>query len=110
MALEKKRKKTGGRKKGTPNKVTTEARQFMFELSADNQALFRTYFDELKETISTIKAPAVKANAMMNMLKVYLEVNKFIIPSLQSVDITESKEVLTTLQQKLKEAASKSTK
>lgn len=57
MAREKGTPKTGGRKKGTPNKTTAQIKELVVQLVGDNLETFKTEFDKLKadDKISIIK-------------------------------------------------------
>jgi hypothetical protein len=66
--------KTGGRKAGTPNKVTMQVRAFFREFVADNFETFQSEWDQIED-------PKDKAD-------IFIKACKFVIPALQSVSIT----------------------
>lgn len=65
-------KKTGGRTKGTPNKITKQLRECITSFLEDN-------FDEAVAAWSNIKKPESK-------LKLYIELINYAVPKLQSVE------------------------
>lgn len=66
-------RKTGGRKKGTPNKVSGELRERL-------SALLIANFDEFQTRMDSI----VKNEEYCST---YLQMCKFVLPTLQSVDL-----------------------
>ncbi len=71
--MEEKREKIGGRKKGTPNKFTTETRKLFTHLVVRR-------FDKFEQDLNAIDDPYKRA-------KLFLEACKFVIPSLSSVQL-----------------------
>ena len=65
------RQKTGGRTKGTPNKATAELRE-RFTL------LLESNFDTIQSDLNTLEPK--------ERIKTILEISKFVIPTLKSVD------------------------
>lgn len=66
-------KKTGGRKKGTPNKTQAQIREAMQLILEDN-------LDNLLEDIRALK-PA-------DRVKYVLELSKFVVPQLKAVELS----------------------
>lgn len=69
--------KTGGRKKGVENKVTTDIRDKFNQLLTDN---LETISDDLK------------ALSPKDRLNVLLQLSKFVIPQLKATEITSNTE------------------
>jgi len=65
--------KTGGRQKGTPNKLTFQIRQVLTNALADE-------IDHLPEILSQLE-PAQKIDAICKL-------SKFILPAMQSMDVS----------------------
>lgn len=65
------RQKTGGRVKGTPNKATAELRERFTSLLESN-------FDTIQSDLNTLEPK--------DRIKTILEISKFVIPTLKSVD------------------------
>lgn len=65
------RQKTGGRAKGTPNKATTELRERFTSLLESN-------FDTIQSDLNTLTPK--------DRIKTILEISKYVIPTLKSVD------------------------
>lgn len=80
MARPKGQPKVGGRKKGTPNKVSKDLRE-RIRLFLDDK------WDEAVKTWETIDKPGEK-------LRLYIDLSRFVLPVLQSVslDATVKKE------------------
>lgn len=68
--------KTGGRKVGTPNKVTNELREKFTLLLEDN-------IDKLQSDLDLLEPK--------DRLKTLLEISKFVIPTLKSTELTTDK-------------------
>ena len=68
------REKSGGRKKGTPNRVTGEVRACFRDFVAENFDAFRAEWQQIED-------PKDKA-------EVFIKACKFVIPALQSVSLT----------------------
>lgn len=81
-------KKYGGRKKGTPNKTTSETRQLVQHVVAEQ-------FDEFKKRMKELPDK--------EFCQVYLQMCKFVIPSLQSVKIEDGSAVKMEVIERLKE-------
>lgn len=82
-------KKTGGRKAGTPNKVQANVRA-LFQNLVENKV------EDFEKAFDAIEDPAKKA-------KIYLDLCKFVVPSLQSVSISAETKEEKTIEEKLKE-------
>jgi hypothetical protein len=67
------RQKTGGRTKGTPNKATAELRERFSSLLESN-------FDTIQSDLNTLEPK--------DRIKTILEISKFVIPTLKSVENT----------------------
>lgn len=80
--------KLGGRKKGTPNKTTAETRQLI-------QEAVNMQFDEFKKRMNTLPDK--------EFCQVYIQMCKFVIPSLQSVKIEDGSAVKMEVIERLKE-------
>lgn len=65
------RQKTGGRTKGTPNKATAELRERFTSLLESN-------FDTIQNDLDSLEPK--------DRIKTILEISKFVIPTLKSVD------------------------
>lgn len=81
-------KKTGGRKKGIPNKTTTETRQLLKSIVDDK-------FDEFKQRMKDLPDK--------EFCQLYIQMCKFIVPSLQSVKIEDGSAVKMEVIERLKE-------
>lgn len=75
------RGRLGGRRKGTPNKVTGDLRAAIKEFAEDN-------FDEFIKSWKEIKIPKCKCD-------VYVALCKFVLPTLSSVDMSAQLEQKT---------------
>lgn len=84
-----KRAKSGGRKKGTPNKATAGLRDAVSGFVTDN-------FEEFVRCWRSIENPKDQAD-------IYIKAAKFVIPALQSVAITDTKASDKSVEQKLLE-------
>jgi hypothetical protein len=67
------RQKTGGRTKGTPNKATAELRERFTSLLESN-------FDTIQSDLNNLEPK--------DRIKTILEISKFVIPTLKSVENT----------------------
>ena len=67
------RQKTGGRTKGTPNKATAELRERFSSLLESN-------FDTIQSDLNNLEPK--------DRIKTILEISKFVIPTLKSVENT----------------------
>lgn len=65
--------KTGGRKVGTPNKVTTDLREKFTLLLEDN-------IDKLQKDIDSLEPK--------DRIRALIEVSKFVIPTLKATELT----------------------
>ena len=65
--------KTGGRNKGTPNKVTSETRNIIHSILTEELPNLRTY-------ISEIEKPEIRAKLLIDLLP-------FIVPKYQNLSI-----------------------
>ncbi len=63
--------KTGGRTKGTPNKLTSEIRDRFKDILSDNLEQFQNDLNELEPK---------------ERLKILIELTKFVIPTLKATD------------------------
>lgn len=70
--------KTGGRTKGTPNRVTAEIRE-KFTLLIDNN------LNRLQDDIDTLDP--------RDRLRIIIELSKFVLPTLKSTELTETKDI-----------------
>lgn len=74
-----KREKTGGRSKGTPNKVTAEVREHFSTLVSENMVKLQSDIDSLEP---------------LQRVKVILDMAKFVLPTLKATEInTQADEV-----------------
>lgn len=73
-----KREKTGGRVKGSTNKIKGQMRERILEFINDN-------FEEFEDKWKTIKDPEKKC-------KIYIEMTKFVVPALSSVSLEANDE------------------
>lgn len=64
--------KTGGRTKGTPNKTTSEIREFYQKLINSNLYLLESDLKSLEP---------------MQRLKMVIELSKFVVPTLKATDV-----------------------
>ena len=69
--------KTGGRVKGTPNKVSAEMRDFIKDLLEGNKAQLRKDFLSLEPK---------------DRISIFCHLVKFVVPALQSVDLNATVE------------------
>lgn len=83
--------KTGGRKKGVPNVVTAELRERI-------KKLLESKWEDMQKTIDEIKDPKDRMN-------VYINLAKFVIPSLQSVSVDATVKKEDSVEKDLKELA-----
>lgn len=84
------KEKTGGRQKGTPNKVTTETRKVLSKIVND-------YFNS-EELITDIQCLKAKER-----LEVMEKLTAYVIPKLQNVSLDASSEVNMTIENRLQE-------
>lgn len=82
-------KKTGGRKAGTPNKINKGLRSRISTFLDDN-------FDEAIESWKDITEPIHK-------VRLYTDLIKFAVPTLQSVDLEANVSKSTPVEDKMKE-------
>lgn len=94
MNNQEKGKKYGGRKKGTPNKVTAELRERVRAFLDDN-------FDEAVEAWKEIDDPKDK-------MKLYNELISYAVPKMSSVQFTGNAEVTSRIEDKLSELSDNS--
>lgn len=85
--------KTGGRKPGVPNKITGELRKKMEEFVVGNFAGFT-------QAWLSIEDPKDQAD-------IYIKAAKFVIPALQSVDVSGSLKTDKSIEQQLLELSKK---
>lgn len=85
--------KTGGRKPGVPNKITGELRKMMEEFVVGNFAGFT-------QAWLSIEDPKDRAD-------IYIKTAKFVIPALQSVDVSGSLKTDKSIEQQLLELSKK---
>lgn len=82
--------KTGGRQKGSVNKVTKKARDLISDIVNDNIDTFRTNMAKLKPK---------------DFCDVYISLCKYVIPQLQSVSFDDTTSAKKTIEEKLSELA-----
>lgn len=70
-------RKFGGRKKGTPNRLTVERKALLDSFLAEN-------FDEFKERMSQIENP-------VDFCRLYVALLNFVLPKISSVALKEEK-------------------
>ncbi len=70
--------KTGGRTKGTPNKITAEIREKFATLVNDN-------IGKLQDDIDTLKP--------LERIKIMIELSKFVIPTLKETEFNHIKDL-----------------
>ena len=85
--------KTGGRKPGVPNKIIGELRKMMEEFVVGNFAGFT-------QAWLSIEDPKDQAD-------IYIKAAKFVIPALQSVDVSGSLKTDKSIEQQLLELSKK---
>ena len=85
--------KTGGRKPGVPNKIIGELRKMMEEFVVGNFAGFT-------QAWLSIEDPKDQAD-------IYIKAAKFVIPALQSVDVSGSLKTDKRIEQQLLELSKK---
>lgn len=85
--------KTGGRKPGVPNKIIGELRKMMEEFVVGNFAGFT-------QAWLSIEDPKDRAD-------IYIKTAKFVIPALQSVDVSGSLKTDKSIEQQLLELSKK---
>ena len=85
--------KTGGRKAGTPNKTTGELRKMMEGFVVGN-------FADFTQAWLNIEDPKDRAD-------IYIKTAKFVIPALQSVDVSGSLKTDKSIEQQLLELSKK---
>ncbi|WP_242120954.1 hypothetical protein [Aestuariivivens sediminicola] len=66
-------KKTGGRTKGTPNKITKEIREYFQNLIVSN-------IDILEQDLRSLEP--------LQRLKMIIELSKFVVPTLKATDLS----------------------
>lgn len=81
-------KKLGGRKRGTPNKTTAETRQLI-------QHVVNEEFDEFKQRMAALPDK--------EYCQIYIQMCKFVVPSLQSVKIEDGSAVKMEVIERLRE-------
>lgn len=86
--------KTGGRKKGTPNKVSPSLRKRYQEYMEES-------FDEYLEVLKTLKTTSPK-----DYVRAWNDMANKVIPTLQSISAEVEVEKKSTIEDKLKELAS----
>jgi len=69
--------KTGGRKRGTPNKITAEIRDKFTKLLEDN-------FDSIQNDLNTLEPK--------DRIRLMFELAKFVIPTLKATEINTNTE------------------
>lgn len=75
--------RVGGRKKGTPNKITAEFREMIKKFTADN---YKNFIDDWTKITDKEKK-----------CRIYIEMVKFVLPSLSSVSLENNVKVDTTV-------------
>ena len=85
--------KTGGRKAGTPNKTTGELRKMMEGFVVGN-------FADFTQAWLSIEDPKDRAD-------IYIKTAKFVIPALQSVDVSGRRKTDKSIEQQLLELSKK---
>ena len=85
------RQKTGGRQKGTPNKITTDIRQRYRDFIVENFEAFESAWREVED-------PKDKAD-------LYIKASKFVVPALQSVDMNASMDKDKSIEAELEKLA-----
>lgn len=93
MAKEKGSSKSGGRKAGTPNKVSKAAREVINQIIEDGAPKFRVTMDKIY-----VEDPPLYAALFIKMLP-------YVTPKLNSVDIKDTTNVEKSLEQQLAEMA-----
>ena len=92
--METKRKKTGGREKGTPNKATSSVRTALTNLVL-------SYFDmakgKVEDDLSELE-PKERLNAMIKLAT-------FVIPKMQAIEFSAEADIVKTIEDKLCELA-----
>lgn len=86
-----KRVKTGGRKRGTPNKVTSDIRQRYKDFIINNFAAFEQAWNEVDD-------PKERAD-------LYIKASKFVVPALQSVNMNAMIERDKSVEEELEKLA-----
>lgn len=82
------RGRLGGRAKGTPNKVTTELRDKFREFVQDNFETFKEEWEELEAK---------------DKCKVFLDICKFVVPALTSVELNDKTEQNSEIEEILRQ-------
>lgn len=77
------------RKAGTPNKATQASRTLFNAVLTENVDYLMDYFKETKKDIAAIDTPKDRAKARTDAVKIFLDMAKFVVPTLQSVDIKD---------------------
>ena len=75
--------RVGGRKKGTPNKITAEFREMIKKFTAEN---YENFINDWKKITDKEKK-----------CRIYIEMVKFVLPSLSSVSLENNVKVDTTV-------------
>ncbi len=75
--------RVGGRKKGTPNKVTAEFREMIKKFATEN---YKNFIDDWTKITDKEKK-----------CRLYIEMVKFVLPSLSSVSLENNVKVDTTV-------------
>jgi len=71
--------KTGGRTKGTPNKLTSEIRDRFKDILSDNLEQFQNDLNDLEPK---------------ERLKILIELTKFVLPTLKATDLHVNEDVI----------------
>lgn len=93
MAKEKGSSKSGGRKAGTPNKVSKAAREVINQIIEDGAPKFRDTMDKIYAEDPPLYAA------------LYIKMLPYVTPKLNSVDIKDTTNVEKSLEQQLAEMA-----
>jgi len=73
-------KKYGGRKKGTPNKVTSEIKEYYSEFLSNNKEKLQVCFDKLVE------------HHPERAMALFIKIGSYVLPKLKAVEFEESSE------------------